>query len=314
MAAVRLVKDSANHIVANAKAVSVDVAAAEQCADELLAAWDGSFPRWDEFEDHFHDGTDLTAQYILVLDALNFCFWPAESDAWEYDRLARSIKRAVLRSSAAISAQALAGMTHETLREWFDGEDPPVADERVRLLRELGTVLDDAFHGSAAELVRSAAGSATRLVDLVARYFPGFRDTSVFAGRQVGFYKRAQIFVGDIWGAFNGTGLGAFADIGELTCFPDYRIPQLLWPRGVLRYSDELAARVRAKEVLPAMCLEEAEIRGATVWAVEHMRRRIEERSGKSWTSVQIDWMLWQLGERTKDDLAPHHRVLTIFY
>ena len=32
----------------------------------------------------------LTAQYILVVDALNFCFWP-EADL-EYDNLARGIK------------------------------------------------------------------------------------------------------------------------------------------------------------------------------------------------------------------------------
>ncbi len=25
---------------------------------------------------HFSDGGPLTAQYLLVVDALNFCFWP----------------------------------------------------------------------------------------------------------------------------------------------------------------------------------------------------------------------------------------------
>ncbi len=27
-------------------------------------------------EAHFFDGGPLTAQYLLVVDALNFCFWP----------------------------------------------------------------------------------------------------------------------------------------------------------------------------------------------------------------------------------------------
>ena len=36
---------------------------------------------------------------------------------------------------------------------------------------------------------------------------------------QVFFYKRAQIFVADLWGAFHGMGLGEFADIAELTMF-----------------------------------------------------------------------------------------------
>lgn len=39
------------------------------------------------------------------------------------------------------------------------------------------------------------------------------------SGRQLFFYKRAQIFVGDVWGAFHGTGLGCFHDIDQLTMF-----------------------------------------------------------------------------------------------
>jgi hypothetical protein len=43
---------------------------------------------------------------------------------------------------------------------------------------------------------------------------------------QVFLYKRAQIFTGDVWGRFEGKGLGDFGDsIGELTMFADYRVP-----------------------------------------------------------------------------------------
>lgn len=36
---------------------------------------------------------------------------------------------------------------------------------------------------------------------------------------QVFFYKRAQIFVGDLYGAFRGQGLGCFHDIDQITMF-----------------------------------------------------------------------------------------------
>lgn len=42
-------------------------------------------------------------------------------------------------------------------------------------------------------------------------------------GRQVFLYKRAQIFVGDVYGAYGGKGLGAFWDVDQLTMFADYR-------------------------------------------------------------------------------------------
>ena len=39
---------------------------------------------------HFRGGDGATAQYLLVLDALNFCFWP--QPALEYEHLARGLK------------------------------------------------------------------------------------------------------------------------------------------------------------------------------------------------------------------------------
>lgn len=41
----------------------------------------------------------------------------------------------------------------------------------------------------------------------------------LFSCLQVFFYKRAQIFIGDLYGAFGGQGLGHFHDIGQLTMF-----------------------------------------------------------------------------------------------
>lgn len=39
---------------------------------------------------HFCDGGPLTAQYLLVVDALNFCFWP--DGELEYEHLAGGLK------------------------------------------------------------------------------------------------------------------------------------------------------------------------------------------------------------------------------
>ena len=64
---------------------------------------------------------------------------------------------------------------------------------------------------------------------------------------QVAFYKRAQIFAADVYGAFGGRSLGAFRDIDALTMFADYRVPVVLRRLRVLRYSDALAQQVRAR-------------------------------------------------------------------
>ena len=51
---------------------------------------------------HFFDGGPLTAQYLLVIDTLNFCFWP--ESGLEYEQLARGLK---VRPSAGTRSAAL---------------------------------------------------------------------------------------------------------------------------------------------------------------------------------------------------------------
>lgn len=72
---------------------------------------------------------------------------------------------------------------------------------------------------SVVRLVQKADQSAGRLVNLLVKHFPSFRDETRFDGKRVRLLKRAQIFVADLWAAFNGTGYGEFKDIGELTIF-----------------------------------------------------------------------------------------------
>lgn len=61
---------------------------------------------------------------------------------------------------------------------------------------------------------------------------------------QVFFYKRAQIFAADVYGAFAGRGLGAFTDVDKLSCFADYRVPVVLRHMGIMQYDEALAAKV----------------------------------------------------------------------
>lgn len=53
------------------------------------------------------------------------------------------------------------------------------------MLLQVGRVLCDHFEGEVSNLIRSAQGSAAKLVDLVAQHFPGFRDHGVYKGQQV---------------------------------------------------------------------------------------------------------------------------------
>ncbi|EGG13478.1 UPF0553 family protein [Cavenderia fasciculata] len=254
--------------------------------------------------------SESTAQYIIVMDALNHCFWPDES--LEYHHLARGLKQAIEKDAHVFDAARLSQVTPATLHQWF-GRELPNIEERCRLLREVGDALTQHFGGSIKELILSANHNASSLVDIVSRYFWGFRDTSIYKGRQIFLYKRAQIFVGDLWGAYEGKGLGKFKDIDRLTMFADYRVPQILRHMNVLQYSEELSALVDSKKEVAVGSEMELEIRAVTVQAVERMRD-IFNKNHCSLLALEVDWMLWGRGEAMLDTLPPHHRTFTIFY
>lgn len=258
----------------------------------------------------------LSTSVVLFADTLNFCFWP--TPGLEYEHLAFGLKAALQRDPLALSADRLASATEDTVRGWFSGFDVPQISERVSKVRELGCVLQTHFGGEAAALVARAAGSAARLVRLLTCLLPGFRDEAIHHGRQCFFYKRAQILVADLWAAYGRPQVEsgspyAFEDIGQLTMFADYRVPQMLAHIGAMEYSQRLMASIAAGLELGAGSEEEVEIRAACVQAVELLRIELARR-GTVVTSVLIDWMLWHQGESLKREINPHHRTLTCFY
>ena len=328
-------------------AVRIDAAAidAEISSHSSLYTTDKLPPSWAA-DYHYCDGTDLTAQYVFVLDAVNFCFWPMEG--YEYSDLAGSLKAVLQADKEAFEAKALANLEKATVERWlqpptkghfWSGAHPiavqrreqmaaaaaagaaappvpivpiPLLAQRTRALREVGSALSRFFSGSAAAMVRAAGGDAARLVELMTAHFPAFRDEAIYAGRQVFLYKRAQILVGDLWGAFEGKGLGSFSNIGALTCFADYRVPQLLRALGIMVYSPLLCKRIDSREEI-VQSETEIELRAATIQAVEMMVAALRKR-GVQMMPFQLDWLLWERGEAQLDKLAPHHRTLTIFY
>lgn len=341
------VRESCEWIKERSAHVLIDKVKLAKLADQLAAATGTALPAWDESGWHFDadaaSSGPLTAQYVLVLDALNFCFWPSTT-AMEYDTLAVALKKQLENDAHAFDADRLKAVTAAEVKAWFAPHDMPEPEERARKLNELGDVLASEFNGQVSELVKRADGSAVKLVRLLIANFPGFRDESVYKGRQVFLYKRAQIFVADLWAAYGkltvaGSSPYAFPDISKLTCFADYRIPQLLRAMGVFKYSSQLSSLVDLKGEVPSGSDMEVEVRGCTVYAVEKLRSMVNERltsasaaaksSGESGaaasgaaggeaplqlTAVEVDWYLWQQGEAQKDAIPPHHRTLTVFY
>ncbi len=317
-------------VLKTAKAVSrksLQVLIEDEALEQFCRDWmqeRAGVPAWD-VQCHSFDNSEDTVFYLLVLDSLNFCFWPPSGHAkWEieykskrysgYYALAAAVKRAIESGVPINRADYLAELSFDQLLQLLGGRgELQLLKPRLRVLQELGQVLLKDYGGKAHKLVEDAGGSAIAFVRLVSEKLSSFRDVAAYQGMEVFFYKRAQILASDLYGAFKGKGFGAFSDIGDLTAFADYKLPQVLRHVGILRYGESLARRVDQQIYVEAGSPEEVEIRANTILAVELIRQELD-KAGRRLRAFEIDWMLWNLGQQDKFRAKPYHRTLTIFY
>jgi hypothetical protein len=277
-------------VAAGARSVSIAL-------DALDAIEPGPPPELDR-ERHYLDGPpEDVAQYMLVLDAVNFgSGWfptlrkrPASSGyftvAWALADLWRAGRGWSASELRAITAAEVAVVLGQ-----------PAAHELMALyaeaLRSLGRFLGDR---TALDVVGAADGSAERLACALAAGMPFFDDR--------GFYKRAQIVPND----FALAGLATFDDLDRLTIFADNLVPHVLRVDGVLRYDPALAARIDSGELLPPG-REEAEIRACAVHACELISSRLGV------PPRVLDTWLWNRGQEPKYKAVPRHRTRTTAY
>lgn len=310
------VVDRAQHLRLNSDRIAEFAVRAGQALNRL--------PVWDKVR-HFSDGEEQTAQWIFVLDSLNFSFWADEGlprwkvlwqgeDVKGYWALACSLNLAMTKGLPITDAAYLERIDVKALRNVLDGSgDVPMLEQRVKVLNEIGTVLKDKYDGSFVNLLEEAEQSSERVVCLVANNFPCFNDVATYEGETVYLLKRAQILISDLWGAFDAKPPGNFRDMDRLTAFADYKLPQMLRSVGILQYSAELAHKIDSFELLAPGSPEEIEIRSATICAVEELRNKLAER-GRELPAFMIDWWLWDISHEEVHEGKPHHRTRTIFY
>lgn len=322
------VLESTARVMASARMVEIDHDRIAETASQLVDL-EVPAPEWSELHP-VGKNDDETANLVLVLDALNFCFWqmPATgrkrwSVTWNgttrdgYWALAVALRRAVERGVPLADAAFLAALSEEEMADILrpDDDADPILLLRARRdhLNEVGQALLRRWNGSFRLAIDSAGGSAPALIEMVLHSMPSFRDVVSYNGQAVRFYKRAQILIADLHGAFDGQGPGAFHDLETLTAFADYKVPQVLRRFGILRYAPELETQLRNYEMIPPDGVREIEIRSATIQAVEMLRQSLASR-GINIPAYQLDWRLWHLGQSLPGDAEPYHRTLTVFY
>lgn len=186
------------------------------------------------------------------------------------------------------------------------GQDPdhPLMVQFAAALRDAGTHLV-ADHDGRYLAVVEAAVSVPDLAAVFAAW-DAFADVSRYEGREVPFYKRAQLAAADLHRA----GVADLPGIEELTAFADNLVPHVLRVDGILHLDPELTARIEADDLLAHGSAEEVELRAGAVHAVE----LLTAAAGDSLTPAAIDSALWNRGRDRRYKSRPRPRSRNTAY
>jgi hypothetical protein len=288
---------------------------------EMLRASPPPTPEWRSFPHWWSDDPAFTTTYVLVLDALNFCFWgeprwTVSTDQGElngYFALAAALRMAIERGEPLLNPDWLESVTTDILEDVLGGNNTlPLLDERAESLREVGVSIRTRLNGDPMALIGQANGDAAGIAASIVRLCPSFNDVARLDGQEVRLYKRAQILAADLAGALNVSAVPVITGLEKLTAFADYKVPQVLRELGLLSYAPRLRRRIDSQVEIPAGSREEVEIRAATIWAVESLRLELVNQ-GASVNASEIDWLLWNIGQ-SLDNPRPYHRTRTVYY
>lgn len=147
------------------------------------------------------------------------------------------------------------------------------------------------------------------LFEFIVNNLDYFKDVSNYDGREILFYKRAQLLTSDILHVREKKE-NAKVDYSHLIGCADYKIPQVMRCYGMLEFSDSLSEKVDSKIELAEGSLEEVEIRANTLKVINY----IYEKLNKEYSRMDINDFIWLLGQDKSKMTKPYHRTLTKHY
>lgn len=203
------------------------------------------------------------------------------------------------------SAQELATMDVAAIAAVLDQDpDHPLMAQFAAAFRDVGNHLQ-AKHGGRFLGPVEAADSIPALAATFA-IWDAFADVSTYEGREIPFYKRAQLAAADLHRA----GVAGLPGLERLTAFADNLVPHVLRVDGVLQLDPDLTARIEAEELLDHGSPEEVELRAAAIHAVE----LLAEVTNGAPTPAEIDSALWNRGRASRYKSLPRPRSRNTAY
>jgi len=228
------------------------------------------------------------------------------------------IKRALDHGVPFLDGNFLARVTRSELNNVFAGNiEMPMLEEKLEVLHQVGKVLAQKYGGRFHNFVKSCSPKlydhGNGLIDRLVAEFPRFNDISLVDGREIKFYKLAQLGVWMLYATLHRSGKFRLDDPQKMTAFADYIVPVALRLHGITSHSERLEKAINAHQLIPRDFRWEIEIRAHCIYATALLTEEINKLRPADLQVIipQIDARFWTHFHTTT---WPHHLTQTIMY
>jgi hypothetical protein len=272
----------------------------------------------DDFKPFNNLNEEEKLNFLLIINSMNFCFWgnpkwKIEYNGKEFDggfAMLNCLERALNKNIPILDSNYLKTISIKDFKEIMKGNiEIPLLKERFNIFREIGASLEK---NKLSEILKKSNNNLSDLILLIIDNFPSFNDKSIYSGKDIYFYKRVQLLIFDIIYFFKDKYINPKL-LYEITACADYKLPQTLRKLGILVYSEELNKSIDTKIEIKKNSEIEIEIRASTVWAVEYIKEILKDKFLEI-TAIEIDCLLWNLGQIKSSEDKPYHLTRTTAY
>jgi hypothetical protein len=255
--------------------------------------------------------------YLLTLHAIGFSFWgnPKWTIDTEYGTLdgfyaaAYALFNEVKKNKNFLNPNNLQHLSRDELQRILGSSvEIPLFEERYLNLISIGKSINEKMNGNFYLYIKDITDDI-ELFNTIINNFDIFNDISPYKGKQIYFYKIAQILVFDILLARQ-LKEKIEVDYSHLVGAADYKIPQVLRTLGILEYDKELSKLVDNKIEILHDSSYEIEIRASSIVIIN----MIYEKLNRKVCPMVINNSIWLQGQNKTSNIKPYHLSRNKYY
>jgi len=194
----------------------------------------------------------------------------------------------------------------EQFKELLKGNvEIPLIEDRYNNLTIMNNFLKgESFYQKIKDVTKD-----TDLLNFIIDNFSYFEDKSTYKGKDIYFYKRAQLLTSDVLHILELKDKKN-VDYSNLIGCADYKIPQVMYCYDLIEYNEELANKIDNKITIEKDSEEEIEIRAADLEVIDYIYNKLNKKYAK----ININDFIWLLSQNKQEMKKNYHRTLTNNY